>query len=128
MNVQSARHDIIHPYKCIRHSWRDRTSMDARKVSFMESESYRLKLYIAGMTPAAARAISNLRGICDELKTKVIYEIEVIDVHENPQMAEDESVLATPMAIRELPPPIRRVIGDMSDKQQVLIGLRLEQL
>jgi circadian clock protein KaiB len=69
-------------------------------------------------------AIANLRRICEqELRGK--YELEVIDVLEQPQMAEDEKILATPTLIKQLPPPLRRVIGDLSDKEKVLLGLEV---
>ncbi len=84
-----------------------------------------LRLYITGHTPQSERAIINLRRMCEEnLKDK--YEIEIIDVLERPQLAEDEKIIATPALIKELPPPIRRIIGDLSNKDKVLLGLDLE--
>lgn len=83
-----------------------------------------LKLYITGNTPRAERAISNLRHLC-ETELEGEYEMVVIDVLDRPQLAEDERILATPTLIRQLPPPIRRIIGDLSDTQQVLLGLDL---
>jgi circadian clock protein KaiB len=81
-----------------------------------------LKLYVTGKTPRAERAIANLRRICDtELQGR--YELHVIDVLEHPQLAEEERILATPTLIKRLPPPLRRVIGDLSDKEKVLLGL-----
>jgi circadian clock protein KaiB len=86
------------------------------------SSSYILKLYVTGKTPRTERAVANLRRICNEdLKGK--YELQIIDVLENPQLAEDEKILATPTLIKRLPPPLRRVIGDLSDKEKVLLGL-----
>lgn len=85
---------------------------------------YLLKLYITGKTPRAAVAIANLQRICaEELDGK--YELQIIDVLEHPQLAEDEKVLATPTLIKSLPPPLRRVIGDLSDTEKVLLGLDL---
>jgi circadian clock protein KaiB len=85
---------------------------------------YVLKLYVTGHTPNTERAITNLRRICaEELKGQ--YEMQVIDVLENPQMAEDDKILATPTLIKRLPPPLRRVIGDLSDKHKVLLGLEV---
>ena len=85
---------------------------------------YLLKLYVTGKTSKAEAAIANLRRICDdELSGK--YELEVIDVLEHPQLAEDDRVLATPTLIKQLPPPLRRVIGDLSDKHKVLLGLEV---
>jgi circadian clock protein KaiB len=85
---------------------------------------YLLKLFITGQTPRSSRAITNLRRICEEeLGTE--YDLIIIDVLEQPQLAEDEKILATPTLIKEHPPPIRRIIGDLSDTKQVLLGLEL---
>lgn len=85
---------------------------------------YIIKLYITGQTARSLRAIENLRRICDtELGGR--YDLVVIDVLERPQLAEDEKILATPMVVKELPPPIRRIIGDLSDTERVLLGLDL---
>ena len=86
--------------------------------------TYLLKLYVTGKTPRAEVAIANLRRICDE-ELSSEYELQIIDVLENPQLAEDDRILATPTLIKRLPPPLRRVIGDLSDKEKVLLGLEL---
>jgi circadian clock protein KaiB len=84
-----------------------------------------LKLYITGHTPKSERAIANMRNICEkELAGQ--YELVIIDVLERPQLAEDEKILATPTLIKVLPPPLARVIGDLSDTEKVLIGLNIE--
>ena len=83
-----------------------------------------LRLYVTGQTPRSQRAIANLRRICDEQLTNR-YEIVVIDILERPQLAEDEKIIATPTLIKALPMPLRRVIGDLSDVDQVLLGLDL---
>ena len=84
-----------------------------------------LRLYITGHTPKAERAIANLHNVCEkELHGQ--YELKVIDVLERPQLAEDEKIMATPTLIRELPPPLRRIIGDLSDTDKVLLGLDLQ--
>jgi circadian clock protein KaiB len=88
---------------------------------------YTLKLYITGNTPRAERAISNLRRICEE-DLGGAYEMVIIDVLERPQLAEDEKILATPTLIKHLPPPLRRIIGDLSDTEKVLLGLDLTPL
>lgn len=85
---------------------------------------YLLKLYITGATPRAQFAIDNLRRICEE-ELGGAYELEVIDVLEHPEVAEQDRILATPTLIKQLPPPLRRVIGDLSDKEKVLLGLEL---
>ena len=85
-----------------------------------------IKLYVTGQTPRSRNAIANLLRICEEqLGGK--YELVVIDVLERPQLAEDEKILATPTVIKELPLPVRRIIGDLSDTEKVLIGLDLRQ-
>jgi len=87
---------------------------------------YLLKLYVTGKTVRSDIAIKNLKEIC---KTKLAnnFELEVIDVLESPQLAEDEKILATPTLIRSLPPPIKRIIGDLSDKEKVLLGLDMTE-
>ena len=83
---------------------------------------YILKLYITGRSPRAERAIANLQRLCQE-ELEGCYQLEIIDVVEHPQLAEDERILATPTLIKQLPPPLRRVIGDLSDRDKVLLGL-----
>ncbi len=81
-----------------------------------------LRLYVAGMTPTALRALENIRKICEEyLENR--YSIEVIDLLENPQLAEGEQIIAIPTLVRKLPPPIRKIIGDLSLTEKVLVGL-----
>ena|SRR5688500_2331583 len=88
--------------------------------------TYRLKLFVTGKTPRADLAIANIKRICDE-ELKGQYELEIIDVLENPEAAETERILATPTLIKQLPPPLRRVIGDLTDKEKVLFGLAVVQ-
>lgn len=85
---------------------------------------YVLKLYVTGQTSRSARAIANMRWICEE-ELNGQYELRIIDVLEKPQMAENEKIIATPTLIRESPPPARRLIGDLSDVERVLQGLDL---
>lgn len=85
---------------------------------------YTLKLYVTGQTSRSQCAIANLRSICEkDLNGR--YEMDVIDILERPQLVEDERVLATPTVVKGLPLPIRRVFGDLSDKEKVLMGLGL---
>ena len=79
---------------------------------------------MTGATPRAQNAIANLRRICDE-QLGGQYELEIIDVLERPDLAENDKVLATPTLIKQLPPPLRRVIGDLSDRDKVLLGLEV---
>ena len=83
-----------------------------------------MKLYVTGTSPRAEVAVANLRRICEQ-ELRGEYELQVIDVLEHPQLAEDEKILATPTLIKQLPPPLRRVIGDLSDKDKVLLGLEV---
>ena len=84
-----------------------------------------LTLYVTGQTPTAVRAIFNLQRICEE-ELRGQFEMAVIDVLERPQLAEDEKILATPTLIKNFPLPLRRIIGDMSDTEKVLLGLDLQ--
>jgi len=88
------------------------------------SKKYLLKLFVTGQTPRSELAIENLRRICEE-EFQNEYELIVIDILKRPQLAEDEKILATPTVVKELPPPIRRIIGDLSEKEKVLLGLNL---
>jgi circadian clock protein KaiB len=81
-----------------------------------------LKLFICGASPRADSAVANLRRIC-EIDLQGHYSLEIIDVLEQPHLAEESKVLATPTLIKVLPPPLRRIIGDLSDKQTLLVGL-----
>jgi circadian clock protein KaiB len=91
--------------------------MSARKT-------YILKLYVAGNTPNSMRALKTLRNIL-ETEFRGVYALKVIDVLKNPQLAEEDKILATPTLAKILPPPVRRIIGDLSDRERVLIGLDL---
>ena len=82
---------------------------------------YKLKLYITGQTPTSELAVKNLWKLCEEdLDNR--YQLEIIDILEHPQLAENEKILATPTLIKELPLPIRRIIGDLSQKEKILLG------
>ncbi len=87
-------------------------------------KTYILKLYVAGNTPNSMRALKTLRDIL-ETEFKGVYALKVIDVLVNPQLAEEDKILATPTLTKILPPPVRRIIGDLSDRERVLIGLDL---
>lgn len=87
-------------------------------------EKFKLRLYITGKTSRSERAIANLKKICErDLKDR--YQLEVIDVLENPQLAENEKIIATPTLIKDLPRPLKRIIGDLSNAEKVLLGLDL---
>jgi len=86
---------------------------------------YELRLYVAGTTPRSARAIANIKEICEE-QLKGRYDLRVIDLYQQPALAEGDQIIALPTLIRKLPPPLRRLIGDLSDHERVLIGLDLK--
>jgi circadian clock protein KaiB len=85
---------------------------------------YKLRLYVAGMTPRSALAIANTREICDE-HLKGRHDLRVIDLCQQPALAEGAQIVALPTLIREMPQPLRRIIGDLSDRERVLIALDL---
>lgn len=90
-------------------------------------KEYELRLYVAGTTPNSVTALQNLKRYCeDHLKGK--YSIEVIDLLENPQLAEGDQILAIPTLVRRVPVPIRKIIGDLSNEEKVLIGLDLREV
>ena len=88
---------------------------------------FKLRLYITGRTSQSQRAIDNLRTLC-ERDLQGAYEVDVIDVLEHPAMAEKEKILATPTLVKRLPEPVRKIIGDLSDRDKVLVGLDIERL
>ena len=85
---------------------------------------YLLRLFVTGASARTSTAIANLRRICDQ-ELEGQYDLEIIDVLEYPELAENEKILATPTLIKSLPLPLRRVIGDLSDKEKVLLGLEV---
>ena len=90
-------------------------------------ENYLLRLYVTGSTPNSLHAIDNIKKICEEY-LKGHYELEVIDLYQHPNLAQGEQIIAAPTLIKMLPPPLRRVIGDMSNTERVLVGLDLREL
>ena len=88
---------------------------------------FKLRLYVTGRSSQSQRAIENLRKICD-LELRGAYEVEVVDVLEHPSLAENDKILATPTLVKRLPEPVRKIIGDLSDREKVLLGLDLQPL
>jgi circadian clock protein KaiB len=88
------------------------------------NEHWLLRLYVAGQTPKSLQALANLKKIC-ELHLRGRYSIEVVDLIEDPKLARTDQILAIPTLVRRLPPPLRRIIGDLSDTERVLVGLDL---
>ena len=86
-------------------------------------ELMKLRLYIAGQTPKSLTALNNLKRICETHLNGIKYRIEVIDLVKSPQLAQGDQILAIPTLVRNLPTPIRKIIGDLSDTERVLVGL-----
>ncbi len=95
---------------------------DTRKPTQKKTEVWNLRLYVAGQTPKSIAAFANLKEIC-ETHLKGRYSIEVIDLIQNPKLASGDQILAIPTLVRKLPPPIRKIIGDLSNTERVLVGL-----
>src|ERR1700756_1163864 len=89
-----------------------------------QNGQYKLRLFVTGSTPRSIRAIANMRKICEE-SLHGRYDLEVIDVYENPDATRELQIIATPTLVKILPEPLRRIIGDLSDKEKVLAGLNV---
>src|SRR6185503_15688136 len=100
---------------------RRRRNAPARGAADMPPETYELRLYVAGQTPKALRAFANLRRICDE-HLSGRYSIEVVDLIENPALGRGDQILALPTLVRRLPAPMKKIIGDLSNTERVLVG------
>jgi len=90
----------------------------------LDEEKWNLRLYVAGQTPKSIKALDNLKKLCDE-HLSGRYTIEVMDLTVNPQLARGDQILALPTLVRKLPPPLRKIIGDLSNTERVLVGLDL---
>lgn len=90
-------------------------------------QRYVLRLYVTGSTPRSARAIQNIRAICEK-HLHGRYDLEVIDIHQQPVLARGEQIIAAPTLIKKLPAPLRKVVGDLSDSDRVLMGLDLRPM
>jgi circadian clock protein KaiB len=93
-------------------------------LSKLKEEKYVLRLYVAGMSPRSLEAVENIKRLCEEYLPGR-YELEVIDLYQQPLFAKDGQIVAAPTLIKELPPPLRKLIGSMSDDERVLVGLDL---
>ena len=103
-----------------------RTEAFERAAQEARTDKYVLRLYVTGMTPRSIRAVENVRTICEE-HLQGRYDLEVIDIYQQPTLAEGEQIIATPTLIKKLPLPLRKVIGDMSSTDRVLVGLDLQR-
>ena len=95
-------------------------------ANLAEQEHYVLRLYVTGMTPRSTRAIRAIRSICEELLAGR-FDLEIIDVYQQPELIRDEQIFATPTLVKKGPAPERRMIGDMSDRARVIAGLGLRE-
>jgi circadian clock protein KaiB len=102
----------------------DSTAEFEKTLQASLTEKYVLRLYVTGMTPKSINAIENIRKICEE-NLYGRYELEVIDVYQQPEYAKKEQIIAAPTLIKKLPLPLRKFIGDMSNKDKMLLGLNL---
>ena|SRR5689334_13278111 len=97
-----------------------------RVTASKQSEpKYLLRLYVTGSTPRSARSILNIRTLCEE-KLRNRYELEVVDIYQQPQLAREQQIIAAPTLIKSLPLPLRKLVGDLSDRERVLVGLDLK--
>lgn len=104
----------------------DSTAEFEQALQDIKGKHYTLRLYIAGTSPQSMRAIAHVKQICEE-NLKGHYELQVIDLYQQPQLAQGEQILAAPTLIKKLPLPLRRIIGDMSSAERVLVGLDLRK-
>lgn len=98
--------------------------MSAKKQA--PEKQWELRLYVAGMTPRAVRAFQNLERLCEE-HLAGLYHIEIIDLLETPALAKGDQIVAVPTLVRKLPEPVRKIIGDLSDTEKVLVGLDIRE-
>ncbi len=96
-----------------------------RPAKTSRSEFYILRLYIAGQTPNSIAAITNLKKICED-KLRGKYRIEVVDLLKKPQLAKGDQIIAIPTLVRRLPPPVKKIIGNLSRTESVVVGLDLQ--
>jgi len=102
----------------------DGQETDGQETPVGEPKQWQLRLYVAGQSPKSVRAFANLKRLCEQYMPGQ-FEIEVVDLVENPRLAKDHQIVAIPTLIRKLPKPIRKIIGDLSDTERTLVGLQL---
>ena len=106
---------------------KSKTRARPRKPDRRKPQVWNLRLYVAGQTPKSIRAFANLKLLCEE-HLKGRYQIEVIDLMENPQLARGDQIVAIPALVRKLPQPVRKLIGDLSNSERALVGLDLRKV
>ncbi len=99
----------------------------ARPPEAQDDKSHVLSLFVTGSTPRSARSIFNIRKLCEE-RLSGRYKLEVIDIYQQPELAREEQIVAAPTLIKKLPLPLRKLVGDLSDQERVLVGLDLKPL
>ncbi len=104
-----------------------RSTSKRRPAKTKRADFYRLRLYIAGQTPNSIAAIGNLKKICED-KLRGKYRIEVVDLLKKPQLAKGDQIIAIPTLVRRLPPPVKKIIGNLSKTESVIVGLDLKPL
>ena len=97
----------------------------AKAAALRDRAKYVLRLYVTGMTPKSTQAIGNVQKLCEKYLAGY-YELEVIDIYQQPRLAKGEQIIATPTLIKKLPLPLRKLIGDMSDTERFLVGIDLK--
>ncbi|MGA3175152.1 MAG: circadian clock KaiB family protein, partial [Syntrophorhabdales bacterium] len=103
---------------------KDSIEIFEKAIKRSRKKKYILRLYIAGTSAKSTHAIDNLKKICEE-HLKGRYDLEVIDIYQQPTLAEGEQIIAAPTLVKELPPPLRKFIGDLADTEKLLVGLDL---
>jgi len=104
-----------------------KAAVAAQRHSQARKERYLLRLYVTGLTPNSTRAIANIKAIC-ETHLAGRFDLEVIDIYQRPQLAKGEQIIAAPTLIKKLPLPLRRLVGDLSKVDRVLLGLDLRTI
>ena len=105
----------------------DSTEAFEKLIAGIASEDrYVLRLYVTGMTPRSTEAFATIKALCEE-RLHGRYELEVIDIYQHPQLAIDEQIIAVPTLVKKLPAPLRRLVGDLSNLERVLLGLDLRR-
>jgi circadian clock protein KaiB len=103
----------------------DQVEIFEEAIKDSEDKKYVLRLYVAGVTPRSTDSIINIKKICEE-HLKGRYELEVIDIYQQPALAKGEQIIAAPTLVKKLPPPLRRFIGNLADVERILVGLDLK--
>ncbi len=103
---------------------KDSTAAFEQLLEKLKTQDYVLRLYVTGTTPQSVRAIANVRKLCEQY-LKGYYQLQVIDLYQQPELAQGEQIIAAPTLIKQLPLPVQRILGDMSKTERVMLGLGL---